>query len=164
VKLTVGIIERPHGVRGEFQASLTTDTPDRLLTLKSIFVGDEAVPRAIQEVRKHQDRLVFKLAGINNPEQVRRLSKTPLKIPGTAAAPLAEGEYFVYQLINSLVVDETGAELGRLVDIMETGANEVYVIRPEGSTEELLLPNIPSVILDIDVEQARIVVRPPLYY
>ncbi len=164
VKLTVAIIERPHGVRGEFQASLITDTPDRLLKLKSIFLGDETQPRRVQACRRHQDRVVFKLSGIDSPEQVKALSKTPLRIPGQAAAPLKEGEFFIYQLIDSTVFDESGAELGKLVDIMETGANEVYVVRAEGVKDDLLLPNIPSVVLEIDIENARIVVHPPEYY
>jgi 16S rRNA processing protein RimM len=151
-------------VHGEFQASLVTDTPDRLLKLKSILVGDEPTPRAIQSARAHQNRIVFKLAGITSPEQVRALSKTPLRIPGSAAAPLAEGEHFYYQLIDSLIVDESGAELGTLVDIMETGANEVYVVRPADGQDEILLPNIPSVVLTVDIESGKIVVRPPEYY
>lgn len=164
VKLTVAMIERPHGVYGEFQASLVSDQPDILLTLKSIYVGDEVTPREVISARSHQDRIVFKLNGIDNPEQVRKLSKTPLRIPGSAAAPLAEGEYFYYQLIDSSVVDESGHELGKLVDIMETGANEVYVVRGDDGEEEILLPNIPSVVLDIDIAQAKIVVRLPEYY
>ncbi len=163
VKLTVGRIERPHGVYGEFQASLTTDFPERLLALKTIFVGDENTPRKIRSTRTHKDRLIFKLAGIDTPEQVRSLSKTPLRIPGSAAVPLAEGEYFLFQLIDSAVVDENGARLGTLVDILETGANEVYVVRGETDKDELLLPNIPSVILSIDVTKGEIVVRPQEY-
>jgi 16S rRNA processing protein RimM len=164
VKLVAAIIERPHGVYGEFQASIVSDTPNVLLALKSIYVGDEVAPRAVLSARMHQDRIVFKIDGINNPEQVRKLSKIPLRLPGSATAPLAEGEYFYYQLIDSTVVDESGNELGTLVDIMETGANQVYVIRGAAGTEEILLPNIPSVVLTIDIESAKIVVRMPEYY
>jgi len=163
VRLTVAVIERPHGVRGELQARITTDTPDRLLRLKSLFLGDEAAPRKVQSVRFHKDRMLFRLGGITTPEQVRALYGTPLRIPGSAAAPLGEGEYFLYQLIDSTVVDEEGAELGTLVDIIETGANEVYVVRPANGEPDLLLPNIPSVVLGIDVEKARITVRLPEY-
>ena len=75
------------------------------------------------------------------------------------AAPLAEGEHFIFQLIDNDVVDEQGTVLGRLVDILETGANEVYVIkRPSGP--DLLLPNIPSVVLAIDTAAKRITVHP----
>lgn len=163
VRLTVAVIERPHGVRGEFQARITTDTPDRLLTIKSIYLGDETSPRKIQGARFHKDRVLYRLTGITTPEQVKRLAGTPLRIPGTAAAPLKEGEYFLYQLIDSTVVDEEGNTLGTLVDIMETGANEVYVIRPERDGADILLPNIPSVVLDINLDEARITVRPLEY-
>lgn len=159
VRLTVSVIERPHGVHGELQARITTDTPDRLLRLKTLYLGDEPAPRKVLGARFHKDRVLYRLSGITTPEQVRALHGAPLRIPGSAAAPLAEGEYFLYQLIDSTVVDESGAELGALVDIMETGANEVYVVRPVGGGPDLLLPNIPDVVLNIDVENARITVR-----
>ena len=163
VRLTVAVIERPHGVQGEFQARITTDFPDRLLTLKTIYLGDESKPRNVLGARFHKDRVLYRLTGITSPEQVKTLNGTPLRIPGSAAAPLAEGEYFLYQLIDSTVVDEGGTVLGTLVDIMETGANEVYVVRPEGGGEDVLLPNIPSVVLDINLDDARITVKPPEY-
>lgn len=160
IKLAVAVIERPHGVQGEIRARITTDTPDRLAKLKSIFLGDEAKPRKVLGVRYHQDRVLFKLEGIGTPEAVKALSGTPLRIMGNQAAPLAEGEHFIFQLIDNEVVDEAGTVIGHLIDIMETGANEVYVIRREGEKQDLLLPNIPSVVLSIDTAAKRIVVRP----
>lgn len=157
VRLTVAVIERSHGVRGEMRARITTDTPERLTKLKSLFLGDEATPRKVLGVRFHQDRVLIRLAGIDTPEAVKALSGTPLRILGSEAAPLAEGEHFIFQLIDNEVVDESGAVLGTLADIMETGANEVYVIkRPSGP--DLLLPNIPTVVLRIDTEAKRIIV------
>jgi 16S rRNA processing protein RimM len=159
VKLTVAIIERSHGVRGELQASITTDTPDRLTTYKALYVGDETNPRRVVSSRFHQNRLLVKLQGIDTPEAVKALHGTPLRILGSQAAPLAEGEHFIFQLIDNEVVDEQGTVIGRLVDILETGANEVYVIkRPSGP--DLLLPNIPSVVLAIDTVAKRITVHP----
>jgi 16S rRNA processing protein RimM len=161
--LTVAVIERPHGVRGELQARITTDTPDRLLQFKTLYLGDESTPRKVLGARFHKDRVLYRLGGITSPDQVRALYGTPLRIPGSAAVPLAEGEYFLYQLIDSDVVDEADAALGTLVDIMETGANEVYIVRPPGDGPDLLLPNIPDVVLNIDVDNARITVRLPEY-
>lgn len=158
IKLTVAVIERPHGVRGEMRARITSDHPDQLSRLKMLYLGDEANPRKVLGVRFHQDRVLVRLAGIDTPEAVKALSGTPLRILGSQAAPLAEGEYFLYQLIDNEVVDESGAVLGTLIDIMETGANEVYVIkRPAGP--DLLLPNIPSVVLSIDPDAKRIVAK-----
>jgi 16S rRNA processing protein RimM len=79
------------------------------------------------------------------------------------AAPLGEDEYFYFQLIGLPVYDEAGDRLGELAEILETGANDVYVIRG-GPGGELLLPAIKSVILRIDLEQSRIIARPPAYY
>lgn len=78
-------------MHGEFQARVTTDTPDRLLRLKTLFLGDEPAPRKIVAARFHKDRVLFRLTGITTPEQVRALHGTPLRIPGSAAAPLREG-------------------------------------------------------------------------
>ena len=77
--------------------------------------------------------------------------------------PLAEGEYFYFQLIGIKVVNEIGELLGTLIDILETGANDVYVVSPPEGKETILLPNIPSVRPEIDLETQTIVVRPPLY-
>ncbi len=159
VKLAVAVIERSHGVRGEMQARVTTDTPERLTKYKAFYLGDEASPRRVASARFHKDRLLVKLQGIDTPEAVKALHGTPLRILGSEAAPLAEGEHFIFQLIDNEVVDEAGAVLGRLVDIMETGANEVYVIK-RSSGPDLLLPNIPSVVLAIDTAAKRITVRP----
>jgi 16S rRNA processing protein RimM len=159
VKLTVAVIERSHGVRGEMRARITTDHPEQLATFKTLYLGDEATPRKVLGMRPHQDRVLIRLAGIDTPEAVKALSGTPLRILGSQAAPLAEGEYFLFQLLENEVVDESGAVIGQLIDIMETGANEVYVIkRPDAP--DLLLPNIPNVVLSIDPDAKRIVVKP----
>jgi 16S rRNA processing protein RimM len=159
VKLTVAVIERPHGVRGEMRARITTDRPEQLKRLKSLYLGDEASPRNVLGVRFHQDRVLLRLAGIDTPEAVKALSGTPLRILGSQTAPLAEGEYFLFQLIDNEVVNEAGEVIGRLHDIIETGANEVYVVkRPDAP--DLLLPNIPTVVLSIDPDAKRIVVKP----
>jgi 16S rRNA processing protein RimM len=160
IKLQVAVIERPHGVQGEIRARITTDTPDRLIKLKSIFLGNEKFARRVLGARYHQDRILFKLEGIATPEAVKALSGTPLRIMGSQAAPLAEGEYFIFQLIDNEVVDEAGTVIGTLIDIMETGANEVYVVSRGDDTPDLLLPNIPSVVLNIDTAAKRITVRP----
>jgi 16S rRNA processing protein RimM len=86
-----------------------------------------------------------------------------VRIDRSQAAPLGEDEYYQFEILGLQVVDEAGNVLGRVIEILETGANDVYVVqRPDGS--ELLLPAIRSVILAVDLEQQRLVVRPPRYY
>ena len=87
VRLTVGTILAPHGVRGEFKVRLQTDDPERLLTLKRIYLGDETAPRTILGVRMHAGNALMRLQGISTPETVERLRGTPLRIRGSDARP-----------------------------------------------------------------------------
>ncbi len=162
-KLSIGVIERPHGVRGEIRVRLTTDSPEHFAKAKRLFLGDEETQRRVLGVRFHQDNALIRLEGITTPEEVRALSGTPIRTFASEVKPLAEGEYFYFQLIGIKVVNEIGELLGTLIDILETGANDVYVVSPPEGKETILLPNIPSVVLNIDLETQTIVVRPPLY-
>ena len=132
VRLTVGTILAPHGVRGEFKVRLQTDDPERLLTLKRIYLGDETAPRTILGVRMHAGNALMRLQGISTPETVERLRGTPLRIRGSDARPLAPMDYFLYQMIGLEAFDEAGNVLGRVSDLIETGANDVPVITPPG--------------------------------
>jgi 16S rRNA processing protein RimM len=164
VRLTIGTILSPHGVRGEFKVRLQTDDPEHLLTIKRLYVGDEATPRTVLGVRLHAGNALMRVQGISTPETVERYRGTPLRIRGADARPLAPNEYFLYQVIGLEVVDESGARLGHVTDLMETGANNVLVVTPGDGGEELLLPSHPDVIVALDPAAGRIVARPLTYY
>jgi 16S rRNA processing protein RimM len=106
----------------------------------------------------------MRLQGISSPDTVERLRGTPLRIRGTDARPLAANEYFLYQVIGLEAFDEAGNRLGRVTDVMETGANDVLVISPEDGGADLLLPSHPDVVLEMDPAAGRIVVRLLEYY
>jgi 16S rRNA processing protein RimM len=164
VRLTVGTILAPHGVRGEFKVRLQTDDPEHLLTLKRIYLGDEAAPRSVLGARLHAGNALMRLQGISSPDTVERLRGTPLRIRGADARPLAANEYFLYQVIGLEAFDESGHHLGRVADVMETGANDVLVIAPEDGGADLLLPSHPDVVMEMDPGAGRIVVRLLEYY
>lgn len=150
-------------MRGEFKVRLQTDHPDHLLTLKRIFLGDEATPRTVLGARLHAGNALMRLQGISSPETVERFRGTPLRIRASDAKPLAADEYFLYQIIGLEAFDEVDNWLGTVTDLMETGANDVLVITPEAGTP-MLLPSHPDVVLSMDPAAGRIVVRPPRYY
>jgi 16S rRNA processing protein RimM len=162
--LTIGSILGPHGVRGEFKVRLQTDDPEHLLTLKRVYLGDEPAPRTILGVRLHAGNALMRIQGISSPETVERFRGTPLRMRGSDARPLAAGEYFLFQIIGLDAFDEAGRRLGRVTDLIETGANDVLVISPEDGGPDLLLPSHPDVILDMDPAARRLVVRPLSYY
>jgi 16S rRNA processing protein RimM len=160
---TVGTIVSPHGVRGEMNVRLQTDDPEHLLTLKRLYLGDETTPRTVLAARLHAGNALIRLQGVSTPETVNRLRGLPLRMRGSDARPLAANEYFLYQVIGLEAFDEAGARLGRVTDLIETGANDVLVITPDEGAD-LLLPSHPDVILELDPTAGRLVVRPLTIY
>jgi 16S rRNA processing protein RimM len=164
VRLTIGTIAGTHGVDGELKLRLATDDPDQLKRLKRVYIGDETAPRRLLGVRFHQGIALVRISGVATAEQGRELFRQSVRIAGSDARPLKPGEFYYYQVIGISAFDESGARIGTVADILETGANDVFVIRPEGDGPEMLLPNIPDVILEIDTAGKRMVIRPLVYW
>lgn len=164
VRLSVGRLGGPHGVRGEIKMRLLTDDPDHLKTVKQVYLGERDTPIPLESVRFTNDGALVKLGGTDNPEDASLLSGLAVKISGSDARPLEEGEYFLFQLIGLKAEGEDGEPIGTVVDLIETGASDVLVIaeRPE-SSEQLLVPNHPEFVLQILPDENRIVIRPPVY-
>lgn len=148
--LLVGKIVRPHGVRGEVGMSLMTQHPEHLLSVKKLFVGPSHQPHRVDRMRRHQTGMIVHFTDIKDRDQANLLREKMVYIAIKDAVPLEDGEYYLYQVEGILVVTEEGEELGRLTGLIETGANDVYVVTaPDG--RELLLPVIPDVIKNVDV-------------
>jgi 16S rRNA processing protein RimM len=149
VYLAVGFLRRAHGVRGEIIMDLHTDFPERLQSGRMLFVGKEHRAMTLAGARPHAKGMLVKFRGIETPEEAGQLRNQWVYTRASDVPSLPEGKLYQHELFGFGVVDEHGNPLGELVEILETGANDVYVIRNE-SGKELLLPAIPSVILEID--------------
>ena len=164
VRLSIGSIGSPHGTEGEFRLRLSTDDPDHLRRIKQVFVGDESSPRTLLSLRFHQGLGLIRLSGVKSPDDARALLGKTVRIAGKDARPLKPGEFYLYQVIGIVARDESGTDLGTVTDIMETGANDVFVVTPPDGGKEILLPNIPDVILEINSTERRMTVRPLVYW
>jgi 16S rRNA processing protein RimM len=139
---------------------IMTDFPERLEPGVHLYVGPERRPLRLHSRRPHPRGALVAFEGINNREQSGELRNQFVLVRADDRPPLPEGEYYHHQLIGLRVVDERGVAIGELVEIMQTGANDVYVVRlPAGG--ELLIPAIDSVILKIDLELGEISVELP---
>lgn len=159
VFLTIGIVVGTHGVVGDLKVRPVTDVPEQFEALTSVFVGDEERPRKVQNVRFHSGQVLLKLRGISNPEAGATFRGQPIRILGKDALPLEAGEFLLYQLIGLDAFDEAGNKIGTTVDLIETGARDVFVIRPENGGAEILLPNTEDAVLEILPAERRMVVR-----
>lgn len=150
--LKVGVITSTHGIRGEVKVYPTTDT-DRFLDLEYVLLdtGREKRRLEIENVKYFKNLVILKFKGINNINDIEMYKQRELWILREDAQELEDDEYYIADLIGMEVVLEDGSKFGTLKDVMETGANDVYIVE-DMKGEEVLLPAIKGCILDVDVE------------
>ena len=158
--LQVGVITSTHGVRGEVKVFPTTDDAARFKQLKHVLLdtGREMKPLEIQGVKFFKQFVILKFKGIDNINDIERYKRCPLLVERKDAVELKEDEYFIADMIGIQVETEDREVFGTLKDVMETGANDVYVI----DTEEhgaVLVPAIKECILDVDVEKRKMTIH-----
>jgi 16S rRNA processing protein RimM len=158
IYLAIGYLRRPHGVSGEIIMDVHTDFPDRIKSGRKIFIGDKHESATFDTVRIHGDSLLISLRGYDTPESVGRFRNQWVHVKAKDVPPLPEGQHYKYEFVDLEVIDDQGNALGRIAEILETGANDVYVVRDEVG-KEILLPAIPSVVLEVDMELRRMKVH-----
>ena len=152
--LAVGRVLRPHGVRGDLLLEVHTGAPAHLAEVETVYTGDEHTPYHLLSSRIHRGQLLIKIEGCSDRGQAETLRGMLISVAIADAAPLKPGEYYHHEIIGLAVVSDQGEALGDITDIIETGANDVYVV--SGPNGELLLPAIKSVILKIEPPQMTV--------
>ena len=149
--LVVGRVVRPHGVRGALVVDPESDLIASLRGGSKVFLGDREREYEILDIRPHRKRYLLTVAGVFDRDQAERFREHAVKISYVEREPLGEHEFYHWQIIGLDVVSDEDEHLGQVVSIIETGANDVYLIRSDAG-DELLLPAIEDVILDVDLE------------
>lgn len=158
--LRVGVIASTHGVKGEVKVFPTTDDPKRFKQLKEVTLdtGKEQLQLEIEQVKFFKNMVILKFKGFDNINDIEKYKSKDLLIPRGEAVELAPDEYFITDLIGLAVHTDEGEVLGTLKDVLETGANDVYVVEMKNG-RELLLPAIGDCILNVDLEQSVMTVH-----
>ncbi len=153
--LQVGVISSTHGIRGEVKVFPTTDDPVRFKKLKNVLLdtGREQLELEVQSVKFFKQFVIVKFKGIDNINDIEMYKGKSLLIPREDAVALGEDEYYIADLIGMEVFTEEG-RFGVLKDVMETGANEVYIIASD-EHGEVLVPAIRQCILDVDIKEKK---------
>ncbi len=162
--LVIGEILRPHGVRGELRTRVLTDYPETFHDLERVYIGktaDDRHPRQhqLKHVRFNKDYALLSLDGIRDRNDADPLRKGIVMMDVADAAPLEQGEYYLYQLIG-LKVRSDEQVIGVIREVLQTGANDVYVVASD-TYGELLLPAHDETIVDIDFEAELVTMRLP---
>lgn len=158
--LQVGVITTTHGVRGEVKVFPTTDDPARFKKLKNVILdtGKEKIDLEITGVKFFKNMVILKFKGMDDINDVERYRKKSLFVTRENAVELKKDEYFIADLIGLRVFTDEGEELGEITDVLQTGANDVYVIK-QGNGEELLLPAIRDCVKEVAIGEGRMCVH-----
>ena len=159
--LALGRAVKAWGLEGEIKVEPYADFVAIAAGLGAVHIGpagDDPAWYAVERVRRAGSAWLLRLRGVETPEQAGRLVGCEVLIPRSAAPALPEGTYYHGDLVGLRVVSEGGRELGRLVEILETGANDVYVV--DGQQGELLLPATREVVRCVDLAREIMLVRP----
>lgn len=162
--LLLGRVLRPHGIRGELRIEILTAYPERVMPGRELFLGPDpddeasAIPYQVIKSRTHQKYLILHLEGIPDRNAAEHLRNHYVMVTLEDAVPLEEGEVYLFQMLGLNVVTDDGEHLGRITEIIETGANDVYVVK-HGARGEILLPAIDECVLDVDLDAKRMTVH-----
>lgn len=156
--LEVGKIVGTHGVRGMVRIQPWSDSGEFLTHFKRFFFDGGKTQIKVSKITPHGQVVIAALVGVDSIEQAEGYRGKTLYIKREDAA-LPEGRYFVSELIGAAVFDaDSGESLGTLTDVSETGANDVWHIKR--GEREYLVPAIPPVIVSVDIDTEKVVIRP----
>jgi len=160
--LAVGQIVGAHGLNGELKVEAYSDFPERFAPGATLYLGEDLEKVQVATVRPHKTNLLVNLEEIGDRNEAEDVRGLWLYVPEADAAELEEGQYWIHDIIGLQVVTVDGMQIGKITDIMVTGANDVYVVRPAGDFNggrDVLLPAIADVVEQVDLQNGLMIVR-----
>jgi 16S rRNA processing protein RimM len=155
----IGKVVAAFGTKGDVRVMPQTDFPEtRFAAGARVFAERMPDGFEIEQVRWMKGQPVLKLAGVDDRDQAEELRGRYLRVPGEDLAPLEDGEYYLFQIVGLMVETEEGRRLGTVSEVLQTGANDVYLV-PMPSGGELLVPAIPDVVQEVDLAAGRLRIR-----
>lgn len=158
--ISIGQIINSHGVKGELKIFPLTDDINRFKGIKKVFI--DGVERKVTWVKIATPKVILKIEGIETIEEALLYKNKYVEVNRENAVKLKEGCHFIADLIGCVVYDTLNKKLGTVTEVLQTGSNDVYVVKGEG--KELLVPALKSVVESIDVESEKIVIKPEVQW
>ncbi len=155
-RVAVGLINGPWGLKGHVKVTSYTTNAARLERGSVLLVRGE--PCEVLDMVTPQGFPMMLFAGYTNRTAAESLRGELIEVAAADLPELPDGEYYIDDLVGLKVVTVDGESIGRLIQVLETGANDVYVVRREGA-KDVLLPAIPDVVREVDIAGGRMTVR-----
>jgi 16S rRNA processing protein RimM len=158
VYLTIGKLRRTHGVKGEIVLEMTTEFPHQIKSGIKIYIGQDKQEHTLASIRPHGSLFLISIEGFTDCDSVSVFRNMKVCADASLIGSLPEGRFYHNEVIGMHVEDEQGKPIGRVKEILVTGANDVYVIAaPDNS--EILIPAIKQVVLSMDRETQKMIVK-----
>ena len=156
----VGVIANTHGIRGEVKVYPTTDDINRFKKLKKCILdtGKEYIDLNVESVKFFKNMVILKFKEYNNINDIEWYKGKDILVSRDNAVKLEKGEYYIADILGAKVILEDGSEFGVLEDVMQTGANDVYVVKTLDN-KEVLLPKIDECVKKLDIENKIVTVH-----
>ena len=158
-RLRVGVITTTHGIRGEVKVFPTTDDPHRFLDLDQVYISQNSQETVlhIEKVRFFKKQVIVKFKEISDINDVEQYRKADILIDRESAEPLEEDEFYIDDLLGLEVYTDEDRYLGKLKDVYETGANDIYSVAD--GKKELLIPATKECVCEVNLEDGKMVVH-----
>lgn len=153
--MVIGVVGKPHGIRGEVKIVPLTDDIRRFRRLTYVIIRD--IEYKVEFVKLQADRAILKLAGLETAEALLPFKDEAVMVRREDAVKKKEDEYFIDELRGMQVKDTEGTDLGTVYDVIQTGANDVYWIQ---EPKQLLIPAMKTIVVSVDLEADLITIRP----
>jgi len=162
VYISIGLVRRAHGLKGEVLVKPLTDFPDRFLSTGRVWLGRQGQPHPrrypVLGARPHSGGYLLELEGVRDRREAEALRGQLVQVPEEDLVPLDEGRYYIYRLIDVPVYSEEGDQLGRVADILAAGGTDVWVVRPPQG-DDILVPGAGEFIKRIDLDEGKVIVH-----
>lgn len=160
--LIVGQLVNTHGVKGELKATALTDDPQRFKKLKWVYIDKNGTLEKynIVGIKFFKQFVILKFTGVDSIEAAEKLKGLYLKIDRANAVKLPKDSFFITDILGLKVYDENNLLLGELADVIQTGSNDVYIVK-DTEGKEILIPALKSVVKEVALEEGRISVILP---
>lgn len=158
--IRIGLVAKPQGIRGEIKVLSLSDSLERFLDLEYVFVEEkgEYIRYNVKGARLGDECAFLLLEKIYTRDEAEAVRGKYLCVDREHAIKLPEGRYFIFDLIGCRVLTDTGRLLGHITEVLQPGANDVYVVENE-AREEVLIPAVKSFVLDVNIQEKIVTVK-----
>jgi len=159
--LSIGQIVNTHGIRGEVKVYPLTDDASRFNKLKEVYIEakNEMTKYQVESAKHLKNTVILKLKGVDTMNDAEKLRQLYIKVGRWDAVRLPKDTFFICDIVDSEVFDIHGELLGKLYDVLQTGSNDVYVVKND--TKEILIPALKTVVKEINLQNKKIIVDLP---